>query len=179
MRASPPRWGMASTMRSISRTRSRSAASSTIGAKASRHTGSTRLGTPGAMFGLPETRRGLVGVGATARAALRLPPAVAMELALTGEPIDAARAHVLGLVNRVTDRARLLSDAIEVAERIAANGPLAVAAAKRIVSEVARLQDGAPIAGMRPRFEHVRRSEDAREGAAAFLERRPPRFSGR
>src|SRR3954468_20254644 len=74
-----------------------------------------------ATFGLPEVKRGLVGVGATTRASLRLPPAVTLELALTGEPMDAQRALHYGLVNRVVPAAEVLPLAIAIAEQIAAN----------------------------------------------------------
>ncbi len=131
-----------------------------------------------ATFGLPEVRRGLVGVGATSRAALRLPPAVVLELALTGAPIDAARALHHGLVNRVVPAAELLPTAIDLAEQIAANGPLAVAAAKEIVFDArALLSFDVPV--WREKVAPVFASEDAREGATAFAEKRPPRFTGR
>jgi enoyl-CoA hydratase/carnithine racemase len=131
-----------------------------------------------AVFGLPEVKRGLVGVGATSRAALRLPPAVALELALTGAPMDAARALHHGLVNRVVPSADVLPSAIALAEEIAANAPLAVALTKEIAYDARRLFE-VDIGSWRERAAPVFASDDAREGATAFAEKRPPRFTGR
>ena len=128
---------------------------------------------------LPEVRRGLVGAGATSRAALRLPPSVVLELALTGASIDAQRAMQLGLVNRVVPGADLMASALATAEQIAANGPLAVRAAKELVYDVARLVEGIDIDALRAKVAPIMASVDAKEGAQAFLERRPPRFTGR
>ena len=130
-----------------------------------------------AVFGLPEVKRGLVGVGATSRAALRLPPAVTLELALTGEPIDAARALHHGLVNRVVPRDDVLPVAIALAESIAANGPLAVALAKQIAVDARDLYR-VDIAAWRREAAAVFSSEDAQEGARAFAEKRSPVFRG-
>jgi enoyl-CoA hydratase len=132
-----------------------------------------------AVFALPEVQRGLVGAGAGSRAALRLPPAVALELILTGEAIDAPRALALGLVNRVVPLADLMATTYALAERIAANGPLAVRVSKEIVYEVARLIDGVDIAALRAKAAPVMQSDDAKEGARAFTEKRAPRFTGR
>jgi enoyl-CoA hydratase len=131
-----------------------------------------------AVFGLPEVRRGLVGVGATSRAALRLPPAVTLELALTGEPMDAARALHHGLVNRVVPKDDVLPTALALAETIAANGPLAVALAKQIAVDARGLLE-VDIAAWRERAAGVFASADAQEGARAFAEKRPPQFRGR
>jgi enoyl-CoA hydratase len=130
-----------------------------------------------ATFGLPEVRRGLVGVGATTRASLRLPPAVTLELALTGELIDAARALHHGLVNRVVPSADVLPTAIAIAQSIAANAPLAVALAKEIALDARGLLDS-DIAGWRERAAVVFASDDAKEGARAFAEKRAPKFTG-
>ncbi len=131
-----------------------------------------------AVFGLPEVKRGLVGVGATSRAALRLPPAVALELALTGELIDATRALHFGLVNEVVPGVDVLPTALARAEQIAANGPLAVKAAKEVAYD-ARGLFALDIPAMRERAAVVFASDDAREGARAFSEKRTPRFTGR
>jgi enoyl-CoA hydratase/carnithine racemase len=134
----------------------------------------------GARFGLPEVKRGLVAAGGgLLRLPRRIPYHLAMELALTGEAIDAERAHAAGLVSRLTEPGGALAAALELAAQIAANGPLAVAASKRIVAEAPGWPAGeewtrqAEIAGP------VRESEDAREGARAFAEKRPPRWRGR
>jgi enoyl-CoA hydratase len=132
-----------------------------------------------ARFAIPEVQRGLVGVGVTTRVALRLPPAVVLELVLTGEPIDATRALALGLVNRVVPAAELRASALAVAERIAANAPLAVQAAKDIATRAMHLHDNVDLAALRALAAPVLQSADAREGRAAFAEKRPPRFTGR
>jgi enoyl-CoA hydratase len=133
-----------------------------------------------AKFGLPEVKRGLVaGAGGLVRLPRRIPAGIAMELALTGDPLAAADAHRLGLVNKLTAPGQALAGALALAERIAANGPLAVAATKQIVAqqfdwqlaEVWEKQE--PI--MRPAFQ----SKDAREGALAFAEKRAPVWQGR
>jgi enoyl-CoA hydratase len=131
-----------------------------------------------ATFGLPEVKRGLVGVGATSRAALRLPPAVTLELALTGELMDASRALHHGLVNRVVPGVEVVPTALGLAETIAANAPLAVVLAKEIAFDAARLLD-VDIATFRAKAAAVFESEDAREGTVAFAEKRPARFQGR
>jgi enoyl-CoA hydratase len=134
----------------------------------------------GARFGVPEVKRSLVAAGGAALLLpQRLPRAVALELLLTGEPMDAGRAAAVGLVNRVVDDGTALEAAVEVAEAIGANGPLAVAATKHIVQsapawspeEMWDRQDEV----VRPVFA----SEDAREGSTAFAERRPPVWRGR
>jgi enoyl-CoA hydratase len=131
-----------------------------------------------ARFGLPEVKRGLFAAGGGVLLGGRLPLAVALELTLTGDPIDAARAYVLGLVNRVVPPAGVLDEALAMAESIARNGPLALEVTRRIVrtsaEDVARAR--ALIAEWQPR---VWASEDAREGAAAFIERRDPVWTGR
>jgi enoyl-CoA hydratase len=132
-----------------------------------------------ARFAIPEVQRGLVGVGVTSRVALRLPPAVVLELVLTGEPIDAARAFDLGLVNRVVHPDALRAAALAVAQRIAANGPLAVQAAKEVATRAMHLHDNVDLAALRALAAPVLQSDDAREGRAAFAEKRAPRFTGR
>ena len=128
-----------------------------------------------AMFGLPEVRRGLCATaGGLLRLPRQLPQRIALELALTGGHLDAARAEHLGLLNRLAAPGEALASARTLADAIAANAPLAVAASRRIIVEqrdwtsVEMFDRQAQIAG------HIIESEDAREGARAFLERRPP-----
>ena len=134
----------------------------------------------GARLGVPEVKRSLVAAGG---ALLRLPRAlprnVANELALTGDPIDAERAHALGLVNRLAEPGEALAAALELAETIAANGPLALAATKRILVEAADWPDAEFFARQAEISDPVFASEDAREGATAFAERRDPVWKGR
>jgi enoyl-CoA hydratase len=134
----------------------------------------------GARFGVPEVKRSLVAAaGALLRLPRRLPAGVAMELALTGDPIDAERGHALGLVNVLAEPGGALDAALELAGRIAANGPLALRATKRILTESA----GWPEAEFWQRQGEISgpvfSSEDAREGAVAFAEKREPVWKGR
>ncbi len=108
-----------------------------------------------------------------------VPPRIAMQLLLTGDPVDARRAHEVGLVNDVVPLAELRSAAQELARRIAANAPLSVRAAKRTVGLVAqyRLSEAFDVADAI--WEPVYRSADAQEGPAAFRDKRPPVWQGR
>lgn len=137
-----------------------------------------------ATFGLPEAKRGLVaGAGGAFRLGQRLPQVVAMELLLTGEPIDAQRALELHLVNRVVPASEVLDAALELAERVAANAPLSVQAHKRILlNQFADGERPNEVAG----WEATRRemaitsgSQDAKEGPLAFAEKRAPVWQGR
>ena len=133
-----------------------------------------------ARFGLPEARRGLVAAaGGLVRLPRLVPPRLAMELALTGEPVGAEVLHHHGLVNRLTEPGGALQGALELAELILRNAPLSVAAAKAVIN---RQQDW-PVDRLWEEQEHLTRpvldSEDAREGATAFTERRDPAWRGR
>lgn len=134
----------------------------------------------GARFGIPEVKRGLVAAaGGLHRLPDRLPEVVAMELALTGDPIDAERLHSLGLVSTLADEGHALRAALELAARIAANGPLAVAASKQIVVESRGWPRDERFERQRPYVDEVFSSQDAQEGARAFAEKRAPRWAGR
>ncbi len=134
----------------------------------------------GARLGIPEVKRSLVAAGGgLLRLPRVLPRNIAMELALTGDPIAAERAHELGLVNRLAEPGEALSAAIELAEAIARNGPLALAASKRILTESVDWPDAEFFDRQRAITEPVMASEDAREGATAFAEKRAPVWQGR
>ena len=133
-----------------------------------------------ARFGVPEVKRSLVAAGGGALLLPRRVPAnVAMEMLLTGDPIDARRAAEVGLVNRVTSEGGALDGALALAATVAENGPLALAATKAVVRGSA---DWTAAEGWTRQAELVApvfASEDAREGAAAFAEKRRPVWRGR
>lgn len=133
----------------------------------------------GAKFGIPEAKRGLAAAaGGLMKLPRMIPPKIAMELALTGNFIDTARAYELGLVNRVTEGSAL-DAAIELANEITANGPLAVRVSKQIVVESGGWNQDEmweKQAGLLPQ---VFMSEDAREGSLAFAEKRAPNWKGK
>jgi enoyl-CoA hydratase len=138
------------------------------------------VASKGARLGIPEVKRSLVAAaGALFRLPRRIPYHLAMELALTGEPIDSERGHQLGLVNRLAEPGGALDAALELAGEIVKNGPLALIASKEIVqesrdwTEEESWEKQGPIAGP------VMGSEDAREGATAFAEKRDPVWKGR
>jgi enoyl-CoA hydratase len=133
-----------------------------------------------AEFGLPEVKRGLVaGSGGLVRLPRRIPPAIALEYALTGDRFGARVAHAWGLVNAVTPRGEALQGALALAGRIAANGPLAVAMSKRIVCESSAWPAADTWAIQKPLVDAILATEDAHEGALAFTEKRAPQWRGR
>lgn len=133
----------------------------------------------GAKFGIPEAKRGLVaGGGGVVQLPRLLPRQLAMELALTGDPITAERAHELGLVNVVTD-GPAIEGARALAARVAANGPLALIASKGVIRD-SWLWPADDINSHQNQYiASVFTSEDAREGAVAFAEKRKPNWKGR
>lgn len=134
----------------------------------------------GARFGVPEVKRGLVAAGgALIRLPQRIPSQIAAELALTGDLIDAERAYHVGLVNRLVDSGQAMSEALELAARIASNGPLAVQATKQILREAPDWQHSEAFDRQRAISEPVLTSADALEGARAFAAGRAPKWTGR
>lgn len=133
-----------------------------------------------AKFGQPEVKLGVIpGFGGTQRLLRRIGPAMAMELCLTGEMIDAARALDLGLVNRVYPQEELLEQALRTIETISKYGPLAIAAVKRVIHEGAQLPLNAANQLEVEAFAKLFNSEDQKEGMSAFAEKRPPKFCGK
>jgi crotonobetainyl-CoA hydratase len=132
-----------------------------------------------AVFGLPEPKRGLLaGAGGVARLCQRIGLAPALELVLTGDSIDARRAYELGLINRVVPREALLDSALELAERIAANAPLAVQRGKQLARAVLGASEVETWELNDEARQAIMRTEDAREGPRAFAEKRPPVWKG-
>jgi len=133
-----------------------------------------------AKFGIPEVKRGLVAAaGGLFKLPRRIPANIAMELALTGDPLPAIDAHRLGLVNALTAPGRALDGARSLAGRIAANGPLAVAATKQVIAQQQDWDSTEAWALQEPIVRPVFGSADAREGARAFAENRAPVWTGR
>ena len=138
-----------------------------------------RVAAEHATFALSEVKRGIIAAnGGTQRLPQQLPHAIAMEMLLIGDAIDAQTASRWGLVNRVVPADKVMETALDLARRIAANAPLAVQAAKELAL---RGSDQGLAAGLR--FEQfvqhiLQRTEDAAEGRQAFADKRAPRFTG-
>lgn len=133
-----------------------------------------------AKFGIPETKRGLAAAaGGLMKLPRQIPPRIAMELALTGEFIDAQRAAELGLVNHVVEAGKALDAAKELATKIVANGPLAVAVSKQVILESADWNAEEMWKKQGELVMPVFGSEDAIEGATAFAEKRAPNWKGK
>jgi enoyl-CoA hydratase len=128
-----------------------------------------------AKFGLPEVKRGLIAAGGgVIRLPKRIPHHLAMEFLLTGEPVTGRRAGELGLVNRVTPNGDAAAVALQLAEKLAENAPLALAAVKKIV----RGSEAEAVAVQREEMKNLMQSADVREGMTAFAERRAPKWTG-
>lgn len=139
-----------------------------------------RVAGRSAFFGLTESAYGLFPLGgSTVRLPRQIPYTAAMDMLLTGRKITATEALNWGLIGRVVDDGQALATALELAKKIAANGPLSVQAIKRSVVEGADLSESEALALELQIGQPIFRSEDAREGTKAFAERRPPVFKGR
>jgi len=133
-----------------------------------------------ATFGIPEAKRGLIaGAGGLIRMPKRIPMAVALELAMTGDPIDAERAYALGLVNKVVPADQLMTEAIALAERVAANAPLAVRYSKSVMKRAADVPEAEGWSINGEAVGVVFSSADAMEGPIAFAEKRAPKWQGK
>lgn len=133
-----------------------------------------------AQFGVPEVKRGLAATaGGLVRLPRQLPYRIALELALTGDMFPARRAYEYGLINRLTPPGEALAEARRLAQSIAANGPLSVAASKRVIIESQDWSSADVWDKQAALTEHVFTSADAREGSAAFAEKRKPVWQGK
>jgi enoyl-CoA hydratase len=133
-----------------------------------------------AKFGLPEVKRGLIaGEGGVIRLPARLPYHVALKVLLTGEPLSAADAAGYGLVSELTAAGAALRGAQELAQRIAANAPLALAKVKQVLRDVQGLNDTEAFTRQSQAAHSLLDTEDAHEGALAFAEKRAPVWRGR
>lgn len=131
-----------------------------------------------AEFGLPEASRGLfAGAGGLVRLPRRVPTPVAMELAITANRITATRAYELGLVNRVVTRDAVLATALELAEQVAANPPVAVTCSMQMVREAAGISEEEAWIRTRELSQEVGRGGESHEGALAFAQKRPPSWA--
>jgi len=136
-----------------------------------------RIAVEHATFGLGEVRFGLIPTGGThVRLPRQIPWAVAMELLLTGENLDAQRAYDIGLINKIVPKEQLMDEALKLAEKICRNGPLAVRTAKEIAVRQANLEPGFVLE--KALGARVFGSHDAEEGPKAFMEKRKPNFKG-
>lgn len=139
-----------------------------------------RIAAEHATFGLSEVKRGIIAAnGGTQRILSQLPHAIAMELLLTGDTMDAATAQRWGLLNRVVPLASLLPSAMELAARIATNAPLAVQAAKELALRSRHMDLGAGLRMEQFMQRALQATEDAKEGREAFAQKRPARYKGR
>jgi enoyl-CoA hydratase len=130
-----------------------------------------------AVFGIPEAQRGLIaGAGGLIRLPRRLARAIALEMALTAEPLTAQRAYEVGLVNRVVPGPEVMATAIALAQRICDNAPLAVRTSKRVMIAATDLTEDDAWALNNETFAAIASSADALEGAIAFAEKRPPQW---
>ncbi|MCB1701513.1 MAG: crotonase/enoyl-CoA hydratase family protein [Halioglobus sp.] len=133
-----------------------------------------------AKFGIPEVKRGLAAAGGgLIKLPKQIPARIAMELALTGDFISAGRAYELGLVNQVVPAGTALDAAKALAAKIAANGPLAVAASKQVVARAQDWDSAEMFAEQQKIVMPVLTSEDAIEGATAFAQKRAPNWKGK
>lgn len=133
-----------------------------------------------AVFGLPEVKRGLLaGGGGLLRLPRKVPQQLAVEWCLTGEYFSAQVAHEAQLLNRLVPEGTALDEAVALAKTIAKNAPLALQATKRILAEARDWNSAEEFTRMREIYEPVRSSEDAKEGALAFKEKRAPTWKGR
>ena len=133
-----------------------------------------------AMFGLPEVKRGLVaGGGGLVRLPRQVPYHIAMEILLTGEMFAASRAQQYGLINVLTDPGQALGEALKLARKICENGPLAVRTSKSVVVQGLDFPAAKMFDLQRPLTDHIFMSEDAKEGATAFAEKRKPVWRGK
>ncbi len=131
-------------------------------------------------FGIPEVKRGLVAAGGgLVKLPRQIPSRLAMELALTGDFVSAQRAYDIGLINRVVTAGSALQQATELARTIAANGPLAVAATKRVLMELDSWPEAEKFKRQGDIVMPVFMSADAIEGSSAFAEKRPPKWQGK
>lgn len=138
-----------------------------------------RIASEHATFGISEVKRAILpGNGGTQRTVRQLPYPIAMELLLTGDQIDATEAQRLGLINRVVPHEQLLATARDFADRICANGPLAVRAIKELAvrSQYMHIDDGLRMEYMMAKI--LSKTEDAVEGRQAFAEKRDPIYKG-
>jgi enoyl-CoA hydratase len=133
-----------------------------------------------ARFGIPEVKRSLVAAGGGLfRLPRKIPFNIAMELALTGDPIEAERAHHFGLVNYLSEPGRALERAKELGRQIEANAPVAVRASRRVVLAAATEDEKTGWRLSAEAFAEALSSEDNKEGLMAFIEKRPPSWKGR
>ncbi len=139
-----------------------------------------RIAAEHAVFGLPEVTRGILpGAGGTQRLPRAMPVGVALEMILTGAPIDTGEALRWGLITHVVPNDELMNKAVSIARRIANNGPLAVRAARDAVYEGLSVTLDEALKLEQYHAEPLRVTEDAREGVRAFVEKRSPVFNGR
>lgn len=132
------------------------------------------------VLGLPEVKRGLIaGAGGIYRLPRQIPRAIALEMIAVGEPVDAARAYALGLVNAVVPDGEVLKTALDYARKIAANAPLSVRESLIIARSAHEVPEAESIKAVQTAFGRLMQSEDFKEGPRAFVEKRAPQWSGR